>query len=599
FLPPPIQSFAFTPLQGGLQLRLLEPPSMVVDEHGAKWACDACLKGHRVTNCHHEDRKLFFVPGKGRPPTQCQHCREERKRRGAHSSCQCGAKKRAKDPNRGDSIEASDDADLCQCMHHAKCICTLLKKERGTLDELFVADDAPSKPKPITKAKPRLTATQSETHLTVFANGHHKPIHRNNNAAQECGVPYVRSRPQTMHGTAGARHRSVESLPLARNADTMALLTQKQSRTNGMPQDVRPTVSERGSPQFGATNLTCPPLPLRPCSMIGFPPPPALQPRFIYNNASILPDPGSASSDFDVPLYSAGTIAPADPWSFLGMPEMPGAVLGPQLPLGTSADIKLAMQPALTAASSSNARSDIDDIPLFDEPRTHDRHGSVLDVHEVPAAVSMVDDKPARMNLDPCNATNLDGQPSSRWSLPASLTNMTQSGYSYSVSSGPQLPTVLQGTQTPASDPIKDHLIDLTSGELYQSTSAVPKSANAPLVFNDVSSYLEAVPRRLSSGLDTANIDAWLAQYEFKNSPLNSSDQQNSNNNHFLGNDDEPVDMIFSTLDTGMNQFGTTSSRYNTGSSSIGLSSYPLSIVNEPFDLNGVGSKPVTTYHST
>ncbi|KAK5049753.1 hypothetical protein LTR16_010936, partial [Cryomyces antarcticus] len=54
FLPPPIQVFGLTPLPGGLQLRLLEPSVMVVDEHGAKWACDACLKGHRVTNCHHE-----------------------------------------------------------------------------------------------------------------------------------------------------------------------------------------------------------------------------------------------------------------------------------------------------------------------------------------------------------------------------------------------------------------------------------------------------------------------------------------------------------------------------------------------------------------
>ncbi|KAL2354914.1 hypothetical protein BJ546DRAFT_48351 [Cryomyces antarcticus] len=563
---------------------------MVVDEHGAKWACDACLKGHRVTNCHHEDRKLFFVPGKGRPPTQCQHCREERKRRGAHSSCQCGAKKRAKDPNRSDSTEASDDADLCQCMHHAKCICTLLKRERGTLDELFVADDVPSKPKPITKAKPRLTATQSETHLTVFANGHHKPIHRNNNAAQECGVPYTRSRPQTMHGAAGALYRSVESLPLARNADTMPLLTQKQGRTNGVPQDIRPSVSERGSPQFGAINPTRPPLPLRPYSMTGFPPPPAVQPRYLHNNASLLLGPGSASSDFDVPLYSAGTIAPADPWSFLGPPKMPGALLGPQLPLGTSADINLAMQPALTAASSSNAHSDIDDIPPLDQSRTYDRHSSVLDVHKIPAAVSMVNDKSARMNLDPCNATNLDGQPSSRWSLPASLTNTTQSGYSYSVSSDPQLPTVLQGTQTPASDPIKDHLVDLTSGEVYQSTGTVLKSADAPLMLNDVYSHLEAVPRRMSSGLDTANIDAWLAQYELNNSPLDISDQQPSNNNHFLGNNDELVDMSFSTPNTGMSQFGTSSSPYDTGSGSIGLSSYPLNIVNEPFDPKQFGS---------
>ncbi|KAI7656840.1 hypothetical protein KC319_g9647, partial [Hortaea werneckii] len=60
---------------------------MVVKSDGTKWACQSCLKGHRVSGCNHTDRELTLVPKKGRPVTQCQHCRQERKKRSAHVSC--------------------------------------------------------------------------------------------------------------------------------------------------------------------------------------------------------------------------------------------------------------------------------------------------------------------------------------------------------------------------------------------------------------------------------------------------------------------------------------------------------------------------------
>lgn len=61
-------------------------------------------------------------------------------------------------------------------------------------------------------SKPRLTSHQSEGHLTVFANGHHKPCHRNNNAAHESGAPYKLPRSHTSQAVSTIARRSVDSL---------------------------------------------------------------------------------------------------------------------------------------------------------------------------------------------------------------------------------------------------------------------------------------------------------------------------------------------------------------------------------------------------
>ncbi|WVR09480.1 hypothetical protein IAU60_006548 [Kwoniella sp. DSM 27419] len=60
-----------------------------------KYACEKCIKGHRVTGCTHTDRALYEVKKKGRPTTQCQHCKEKRKVSGSsvHTKCACGDSK--------------------------------------------------------------------------------------------------------------------------------------------------------------------------------------------------------------------------------------------------------------------------------------------------------------------------------------------------------------------------------------------------------------------------------------------------------------------------------------------------------------------------
>jgi hypothetical protein len=67
-----------------------------------------------------------------------------------------------------------------------------------------------------TRAKPKLTTAQSESQLTVFANGHHKPCHRSNNTAHVSGMPYKIPRPHTLHG-----HSSFAALARTDNSYTI------------------------------------------------------------------------------------------------------------------------------------------------------------------------------------------------------------------------------------------------------------------------------------------------------------------------------------------------------------------------------------------
>lgn len=63
------------------------------------------------------------------------------------------------------------------------------------------------------RPKPRLTSAHSDTQLTVFANGHHKPCHRLNNSAHTSGAPYKIPRPHTLNGpTPGGYHAHSSSI---------------------------------------------------------------------------------------------------------------------------------------------------------------------------------------------------------------------------------------------------------------------------------------------------------------------------------------------------------------------------------------------------
>ncbi|KAF9274484.1 hypothetical protein BGZ88_002981 [Linnemannia elongata] len=58
--------------------------------NGQKFACATCIKGHRSTTCNHGERPLHEIKKKGRPSTQCPHCKELRKAKQVSVRCICG-----------------------------------------------------------------------------------------------------------------------------------------------------------------------------------------------------------------------------------------------------------------------------------------------------------------------------------------------------------------------------------------------------------------------------------------------------------------------------------------------------------------------------
>ncbi|KAH9267404.1 hypothetical protein BASA84_000663 [Batrachochytrium salamandrivorans] len=59
-----------------------------------KFSCQRCQAGHRSAVCIHLDRRVEEIKAKGRPVSQCGHCRAKRQRGVGHSHhrCRCGDK---------------------------------------------------------------------------------------------------------------------------------------------------------------------------------------------------------------------------------------------------------------------------------------------------------------------------------------------------------------------------------------------------------------------------------------------------------------------------------------------------------------------------
>ncbi|KAH8981909.1 copper fist DNA binding domain-containing protein [Lactarius hatsudake] len=90
-----------------------------------KYACEACIKGHRSSACKHTDRPLFEIKKKGRPITQCEHCRELRKTKQVHVKCMCEAKDHILDK---EPAPTRKKARVCRCKDGVDCHCPTAKK---------------------------------------------------------------------------------------------------------------------------------------------------------------------------------------------------------------------------------------------------------------------------------------------------------------------------------------------------------------------------------------------------------------------------------------------------------------------------------------
>ncbi|PVV01743.1 hypothetical protein BB560_003825 [Smittium megazygosporum] len=93
---------------------------MIID--GIKYACESCIRGHRANTCKHSERKLIVVKPKGRPITQCSHCRELRKKNKVHIRCICNSKPPTKAAISA-QLKFSKLLNPCTCKLSGSCIC--------------------------------------------------------------------------------------------------------------------------------------------------------------------------------------------------------------------------------------------------------------------------------------------------------------------------------------------------------------------------------------------------------------------------------------------------------------------------------------------
>ena len=64
--------------------------------NGVKYACERCIRGHRVTTCSHTDHPMVMVKPKGRPSTTCEYCKKLRRRKYANLVGICTCKRQGK-----------------------------------------------------------------------------------------------------------------------------------------------------------------------------------------------------------------------------------------------------------------------------------------------------------------------------------------------------------------------------------------------------------------------------------------------------------------------------------------------------------------------
>lgn len=199
------------------------------------------------------DRDLQIIPPKGRPISQCQHCRSLRRSKSAHVKCDCG-EKTAKCPHLKPAVEGHQST--CCCHHGAPCTCCHKKAQHRpeSVPESDASKDADSKPAKLARRRRSKTSTQiPDAALTFDEHGHHKPTYKHTKASQKSG-PYQLHRAHSTQssvsigsiGSIGSiSTRSLESLSMESFGNPFA--TESVTGISQM-QDQHLTKSEGASP---------------------------------------------------------------------------------------------------------------------------------------------------------------------------------------------------------------------------------------------------------------------------------------------------------------------------------------------------------------
>lgn len=121
------------------------------------------------------------------------------------------------------------------------------------MPEAGVPSSQPSVPAELPR-KPHLTSTKSESTLTIFRDGHHKPAHKHNDMAHKCGLPYTIPRSHTIHHPSDVSRLSTDHLPLNHSAfvrEPLSLSIEPPSQSQQTSQQGSPN----SAPAAGAENV--------------------------------------------------------------------------------------------------------------------------------------------------------------------------------------------------------------------------------------------------------------------------------------------------------------------------------------------------------
>ncbi|KAH6605894.1 copper fist dna-binding domain-containing [Trichoderma cornu-damae] len=281
---------------------------MIID--GEKYACEACVRGHRVSNCQHSNRPLQHINKKGRPVSQCAHCRSMRKSRSAHIKCDCGEK-----TSKCIHLQppAEGHLETCCCNHGGRCSCA--GKKEAPLDTVPESDSdgeqqkaPPLPPRPVPRRRRANTIHSSDIGMTFDQYGHHKPA-KHNRASQKCG-PYQLNRVNSA-ASAGSLGTSTDNLLCQGHGEGPSAL--QQGSFSFLAHEQRKVKSEATSPLLSATGLTqlngtLPPLDISAISNYSY----VGNPSF-----DLFP---TCLSDADAPLLSASLAQSVD-WSHIDLRE--------------------------------------------------------------------------------------------------------------------------------------------------------------------------------------------------------------------------------------------------------------------------------------
>jgi hypothetical protein len=238
------------------------------------------VRGHRVSNCQHSDRRLQHINRKGRPVSQCQHCRSMRKSRSAHVKCDCGNK------NKCVHLQPTMDGhkETCCCNHGGKCTC---------VTETLALESVPESEKETAPGVSRATSIRRRRANTTSSEGaapqtsRHKTTTQKKRLSQKGGISRVNSASEVMSSMSSTPSRDVTSRPRSSNSHHYE--------------------SELSSPNVGASPTFPNGLAPLDLSRISYP-------SYPSGGFDVFGGPGFSADD-DAPLSSAGLAPPSDTWS--------------------------------------------------------------------------------------------------------------------------------------------------------------------------------------------------------------------------------------------------------------------------------------------